>query len=130
MRSGLSKLASLGLLAAAVIGCTPRFQGAEGFLSATTPVDYKADREKPDVWKGDPYANGGIADSTGGKQVRAQYGTGAKDKSDDKFDPVLNQPAKGLGQASGELPAYADPSRGNSNSPEAQPPMGMMGTAH
>ncbi|MGV3616841.1 MAG: hypothetical protein ACO1SV_16060 [Fimbriimonas sp.] len=126
MRSVARNLASVAVLAFVCVGCMPRFQGAEGFTSATTPVDYKAEREKPGAWKGDPYAFGGAADASGGLKPQTSYGRGARPDAAEAIDPKLNQPAKGTGQHAGEYPAYADPSHGNSNAPAAQPQPGAI----
>lgn len=109
------------LLVLFAVGCKPRWQGAEGFVSATTPVNYAAERAKADSWKGDPYAFGGTALANGGLKTQTQYGRGAK--GDDGTPLNLNQidPIKGTGQNSGEYPVYADPSHGNSNAPANQP---------
>lgn len=125
----MRRVAVLGLFALVVVGCKPRFQGAEGFVSATTPVDYAKERAKPGSWKGDPYAYGGIADSTGGLRAKTNYGAGAREDAPEKIDPRQNQPAKGIGHNSGEFPANADPSYGNSNGPAAQPLPGAVGSA-
>ena len=127
MRVAVVKFAPLAVLMA--VGCSPRWQGAEGFVSATTPVDYAAERAKPDAWKGDPYAFGGSGAANGGLKPRTQYGRGAQ--ADDGLPLNLRQiePTKGTGQNQGELPVYADPSHGNSNAPANQPLAGSEGVA-
>lgn len=121
MRVAVLKFAPLAVLMA--FGCTPRWQGAEGFVSATTPVDYAAERQKEDAWKGDPYAFGGTAAANGGLKTRTQYGFGAKGDDGEALNLKQIEPAKGTGQNNGELPVWADPSHGNSNAPANQPPV-------
>lgn len=127
MRSAPRHLASIAVLAFACAGCSVRFQGAEGFVGSTTPVDYAAERKAADSWKGDKYASGGIADSTGGMKTETNYGKGARLDAPEPLDVKLGQPAKGTGRNAGEFPAYADPSYNNSNAPVAQPLPGAAG---
>jgi hypothetical protein len=117
MRSAFLKLAPLAILL--FTGC--RWQGAEGFVSATTTVNYAAEREKPDAWKGDPYAFGGVADASGGLKTQTQYGAGAPKDDTAPLNVRMAQPMKGTGQNAGEYPVHGDPSYGNSNAPVAQP---------
>lgn len=111
MRDHVIRFALISLGVVALAGC--RFKGAEGFISATTPVEYK-------VGKGDPYASGGIAGATGGTNVTTNYGKGARNVSTGKLDPKLDQPAKGVGQEPGENPVTAGSGYGNSNAPAHQ----------
>jgi hypothetical protein len=127
MRFAPRQLASVAILAFACAGCTVRFQGADGFVSATTPVDYAAERAKPDAWKGDKYAFGGVGDANGGLKPETSYGKGARKDAPEPLDVKLGQPAKGTGRNAGEFPAFADPSYNNSNAPIAQPLPGAAG---
>jgi hypothetical protein len=92
-----ARIALVGLLVGLVsIGCRPR--GVESFISATTPV------KTADKYEGDQYANGGIADASGGTKTEAQYGKGAKSGADAQPNYGYDQPAKGSGQQPGENP--------------------------
>ena len=102
----------LALLALGVAGC--RFKSWESFESATTP-------NPPGEWKGDPYAAGGMADSSGGTKTDSTYSKGARPGVVGKLDPNFDQPAKGTGLRPGETPAQAKPGYGDSNAPVAQP---------
>ncbi len=115
MRSGLLLLA----VAVVSVGCS-RYQGGEAFVGATTPVDYAAERAKPDAWKGDPGAFGGSADASGGLKTQTSYGVGARNDNPAPLDVNAIQPAKGTGQQAGENHVWSEPSHGNTNAPFAQ----------
>jgi hypothetical protein len=123
MRNGLVRILVLTSLFA-VAGCTEsglRFKGGEAFMSTTTPVDYKANREKPTAWQGDPYAFGGSANASGGLKTGTSYGAGARSDAPERLNPAYDQPQKGSGQNPGEYTNQGAPGHGVTNAPSLQP---------
>lgn len=109
-----ARIALLGLLVLPMlVGCY-RVKGFASFESATTPIPPKG------TWAGDPYANGGIADATGGVKTATNYGKGAKTGSSATANPGYDQPTKGSGLQPGENNGQAKPGFGTSNAPALQ----------
>lgn len=120
MRNGLVRILVLSSLVV-VAGCSPRFKGVEAFKTSSTPVDYQANREKPDAWQGDPYANGGSANASGGLNTVTNYGAGARSDAPERLNPKYDQPQKGSGQNPGEYTNQGAPGFGVTNAPALQP---------
>jgi hypothetical protein len=69
-------LLSLCLGGLALVGCEPpRIKAIESFQSSTTP-------NPPPTWKGDKYAQGSLADATGGLNPKSSYSRGERPVSE------------------------------------------------
>ena len=105
----MKRLLPIGLLALAVVGCTPRFKGGESFVSSTVPNEASAG------WKGDAYSDGGYANPSGGLKPGTRYGAGANPEGQPL--PGYDQPAKGSGLQPGEVPPSNAPWWAQQNAP-------------
>ena len=123
MRLGLPNLLVLAAVGVAASGCTVRFKGIESFNAATTPVKYSSQLpdSDPGKWHGDPGSFGGIANGSGGVQPKTHYGEGSDPNSQEPVNPLIDQPAKGVGQQPGEFHQDSGTGYGQSNAPVAQP---------
>jgi hypothetical protein len=128
MRFRLPNLFVLAVAGLAVSGCTVRLKGVESFNSATTPVKYTSQLpdDAPGKWHGDPGSYGGIANGSGGIKPHTNYGAGASANSSEPVNPLMDQPAKGIGQQPGEYHAEQATGYGQANSPVAQSTPGQV----
>src|SRR4051794_8983996 len=122
MRSRWLNLLVVAAVGVVASGCTVRFKGVESFNAATTPVKYTSQLrdDTPGKWHGDPGGFGGIANGSGGKQPHTSYGAGSDPNSTEPVNPLIDQPAKGVGQQPGEFHQDSGTGYGQSNSPVAQ----------